>query len=69
MPRYKCPKHDKDFDSFTDDRKPGSQAVGNHLAHPANGHPDCDLCMADAVTAVTKSSVTRDGGASRVSNV
>lgn len=65
MPQYRCPKHDKAFDSFTDDRKPGSQAVGHHLAHPVDGHPDCPLCMGAAVEDVTGVPVH---GVSRVSN-
>ncbi len=67
MAIYKCPKHDKVFETFTDERRPGAQQNGKHLAHPVDGHPDCDLCQSDAVTAVTHASVTRDGG--RVSNV
>jgi hypothetical protein len=68
MASYRCPKHDKMFDSFTDHRAPGSPAVGHFLAHPHDGHPDCPLCQSDAVTAVTGSSVTQGEGR-RASNV
>lgn len=48
MPDYRCPKHDRIFESLTDIRKPGAQASGNLAAHPVNGHPDCPKCTEEA---------------------
>jgi hypothetical protein len=45
MPDYRCPKHDKIFESSTDSRKPGALATETLPAHPRDGHPDCPLCI------------------------
>lgn len=48
MATYRCPKHDKIFDTITDARMPGAPARGNLAEHPHNGHPDCPDCEAEA---------------------
>jgi hypothetical protein len=48
MPDYRCPKHDRVFETVTDQRKPGAGATATLPAHPVNGHPDCPLCQAEA---------------------
>ena len=45
MPDYRCPVDDRVFESFTDHRRPGSQATATLPAHPLNGHPDCPKCV------------------------
>jgi hypothetical protein len=48
MPDYRCLKHDRVFESFTDHRRPGSPATSTLPAHPFNGHPDCPKCTEEA---------------------
>jgi hypothetical protein len=45
---YRCPKHDLVFEATSDSRKPGALAMDTLPAHPANGHPNCPLCVEDA---------------------
>ena len=66
MADYRCPKHDRIFESTTDHRRPGSSADGKFAAHPTNGHPDCPLCQADAQAPASTPAI-RSGN--RVSNV
>lgn len=65
MATYRCPKHDRIFETTTDSRAPGSNASSNGKfpAHPLNGHPDCELCQDDQVAALTTIQPSRTGGA------
>ena len=49
MADYRCPAHDRIFESYTDSRKPGANATETMAAHPAFrgqvGHPDCPKCQ------------------------
>jgi hypothetical protein len=50
MSDFRCIKHDRVFESFTDSRKPGAEG------HPAGGgHPDCPKCKDEAKNGVATS--------------
>ena len=51
MATYRCPKHDRIFETETDDRKPGALKGETKAAHPVNGHPDCPLCRLELAEA------------------
>jgi len=54
MPTYRCLKHDLVFESYSDHRKPGSNATPTLAAHPHDGHPDCPQCIEAAKTPPTR---------------
>lgn len=63
MAEFRCMKHDRIFEAFTDIRKPGANENETMPAHPAGGgHPDCPMCQQDAKGA-------KASGKSVVSNV
>lgn len=47
MATYRCPKHDRIFDSVIDHRSPGAPGTLTLAAHPRDGHPDCPACQVD----------------------
>jgi len=53
MAEYRCPKHDRIFETYTDLRKPGALATpdGKLAAHPHDGHPDCPKCQEELAAA------------------
>ena len=61
MTTFRCPKHDKLFESTTDNRMPGSPEKKDDglAAHPKDGHPDCPLCREEAKGAKEESPDTK----------